>query len=277
MEDTGADLQGASGQEGSTGTGKGGGTVDYAGFQTPEELAAAYTSANSQLESFQKQVTDLERIKGQNSGQISQLNEKIAQLTGHIEGMRTAQPQQQGPTLDDIAKQLQNGDIDDATAIRKASQITQQQVSTQLGQQFKAELQKELGALKQQTAQERYVQQFMTDNPGYKEAFETGKLQKWIDQGLSGEEAWDKHQLESTRAELAALKKAAEEKAQAAEQAGIDKGLQLSKSGSAAAKVLNGKGGQMNQTTGNYDLSSQKGRLEAGTALLKQLRSGGGG
>jgi hypothetical protein len=270
MEATGAEQNAASGNEGEQ-------APNFAGFQTPEELAQAYQSVQSEIAARDKQIADLERIKGDNSGKISQLREQNAQLTGKLEGMAsTAQQQQQGPTLDTIANALSQGKIDEATAIRMASQITEQNVATKLGAQFKKTLTDELSKRDELSARKDYVNQFIKENPGYQEAYDSGKLKPWIDRGLSGEEAWDKFQLDATRAELQALKQAASESNKKAEEAGLDKGIQLEKSKSAAGRVLNGKGGAFTQTASNYDLTNPNQRRQAGIERLNQLRGSSG-
>lgn len=263
-EDTGADLTGASDSDDN-----GNGETTLAGFQTPEELAAAYESTQAQLESFQKQVTDLERIKGQNSGQISQLKENIANLTGKLEGMQRSAPA--GPTLDEIASKVENNELSEAEALRMASQVTLQQAQTEFGKQ----LQKAVQDLRAESDHEKYVQKFLKDNPGYEEAFKSGKLNPWLDQNITGEEAWVRYQLQTKDAELAELKKKAEDAAKKAEKEGIDKGVQIEKGKTAAGKVLTGKGGgQFAQAAGKYDLTNAEQRRQAGIERLKQMRSG---
>jgi hypothetical protein len=282
---TGAEQKAASGEGGAaTTTNDGQAAVDFAGYKTPEELVSAHKEATTRLESLQKQVTDLERIKGSNSGMISQLNEKIAALSGQIEGMKSAAPvnqAQQGPTLDQVTQALQEGKIDEATAIKLVAQITQRETEAKLMPRFQQVLQKEIGTLKEQSEAEKYAAKFLADNPGYKEAYESGKLDPWLIVGpdgrkSGGENAWKEYQLQTTKAELEALKKQSKATVDAAKQDGIDKGLQLAQSKSSAAKVLSGKGGQFSQVTSKYDLKNPTQRSAAGLEILSKMRSGGG-
>jgi hypothetical protein len=116
-----------------------------------------------------------------------------------------------------------------------------------------------------------YVQKFMSDNPGYKEAFESGKIQPWLDQGMSGEEAWTNFQLTQTRAELDALKKQAEISKKQAEQDGLKKGAQLEQGKSAAGKVLGNHQGSFQQ--GAQSPMSREQRKQAALATLSKMRA----
>lgn len=272
IPETGQD--GAAGAEAPGGDSTGQGS--YAGFSTPEELASDYQAKVGDLARFQEQVRNLESLKGRHGNEIGQLRNQIATLTGQIEGMRTVQsPAQAGPTIDDIAKQLDDGDIDEAQAFRMAEKVITQQTETRLGQKFHEMLQTELGKIQQKTDHERYVEKFLSDNPGYKESYESGKLQKWLDQGMPGEQAWDKYQLEATKAELQTLKQQSKDSALQAEQRGIVTGSQIEKGKSAAGKVLTGTKGQFSQAGSSHDLSDPNQRRQAGIEYLKRLRAPG--
>jgi len=287
MENTGADLntgasEGAQTTNQSTSGQEGAPPSDYAGYKTPEELVTAHQQATNQLGSLQKQVTDLERIKSTNSGLISQLNEKIAHLSGQMEGFRSARPAEpQGPSMEQIQTSLREGKIDEAEALSMVSRLNQQQISAKMRNEFNQLLNQEVGKIRQQTETERYVAKFMSENPGYKEAHDSGKLDKWLTinadgSRTGGEHAWTMYQLETTRAENERIKKEAADKVAAAEKAGLDKGLQLSKSTSAASKVLVGGGGQFTQTKGNFDLTNPSQRRQAASEYLQKIRTTGG-
>jgi hypothetical protein len=257
---------------------------DYAGFKTPEELVSAYTEKSEKMESLQKQVSDLERIKGDNSGQISQLRHQIATLSGQIEGMKSIAPshQQQGPTLEDITADLESGKINESEALRMAVKITEQNVKNALTQQYKSDFKNELDAFKADLGRQQHIQKFISDNPGYVEAFEAGELDQWLvtdpvtGEKTGGENAWREYKLHTAQAKVKKLEEEAEKKKANAEKAGIDKGLELAQAKSSAAKVLDGKGGQFSQVSGNYDLTNARQRAQAGHAYLQKMRSGGG-
>lgn len=268
---TTGDPMGPGGQGGDDG----GNPTGWAGFETPEALADAYTGLSQKHESLQKQISDLERIKGSQGSELGTLRQQMAQLTGQLEAYKNMPRQEpQGPTLDDIAAKLQAGEIDEATALKTAQHITQQSVATKLGAEFKQMLQKEIGAIKNQYAQEKYVQQFLKENPGYEEAYNSGKLQSWLDRGISGEQAWLHYQLQATKTELDGLQQQAAQAAKQAQEAGFKNGAEAEKAKTAAGKVLTGKGGQFTQAGGKFDLSDPSQRRMAGIERLKQMRAG---
>jgi len=251
----------------------------FGGFDTPEELATAYETQGGELTTSKEQYDNLRTLDGRRSTEVGQLRTQNATLTGQIEGMKTAAPAAvaapTGPTIDAIAKQLDAGEIDESTAIRMSYKSATQEVETKLGAKFQGMLQTEIGKIQQQTAHDRYVEKFMTDNPGYKEAYETGKLELWTSQGMPGEEAWDKFQLQAKDTEIQTLKETAEEAAKAAGLDGLNKGIKIEQGKTAAGKVLTGKGGsQFSATTGKHDLGDPLGRHQAGVELIQNMRGG---
>lgn len=250
--------------------GEGEGTL-YAGYDTPEALAEAHTSLTSEKAALEQQVQNLESLKGRHGNEIGQLRSQIANLTGQIEGMKSAAPQAPaGPTIEDIAAQVEDGEVSYGEGLKMAMQTATQATQAQMQQM----LQDEVGKLQAQNDRQAYVTQFVKDNPGYEEAYNTGKLDPWIQQGLSGEVAWDKFQIQAKDQELADLKAQSEAATKAAEESGINKGVQLEKGKSAAGKVLTGKGSKFAQKGSNYDLSDPNQRRQAGLDRLAQLRGG---
>lgn len=271
------DTTGGQGGEGEGAASAEGQEGQFGGFNTAEELAADHQTKVTELGELQAQVTNLEGLKGRHGNEIGTLRNQIATLQGHIEGMRTsrpATPAATGPTIDDIAKQLDDGEIDESKAIKLAHQAAAQETETRLGQKFQQMLKSELGEIQRQNAHERYVEKFLADNEGYQEAYESGKLDTWLNQDLTGEQAWDKFQLQTKETELAALKQQAGDAAKAAGEEGFQQGVKIESGKTAAGKVLTGKGGQFSQTTGKYDLSDPAQRRQAGVDLLKQSRGG---
>jgi hypothetical protein len=249
--------------------------TDYAGFETPDALAQDYQEKMSQLESYQKQVADLERIRGTQANELGQLRQNVAALSGQIQGMQRVVPQEQGPTIDDIAQQLQNGDIDEPQALRMAVQLTTRQTETRLGEKFNKLLDDRISQFKAEASHSKYVEKFMQDNPGYQEAYDSGKLNQWLEpDGSGGEYAWAQYQLQQKTAEVEVLKKQSEAAASAAAQNGMDKGIQIEKGKQAAGSVLSGKSGRFAQQTG-VDLSDPNQRRQAGIAKLREMRGGG--
>lgn len=276
MEDTAIETPAGDSVETSGQGGGGEGTpVDYAGYESPEQLVDAHTGLVTERDSLREQVTNLESLKGRHGTQIGELQQQIAQLNGHIEGMRSTAPATPaGPTVDEIARQVANGDIDVDEGILLATQAAAQTTETRLGQQFQGMLQQEISAMKQEADRKEYIADFLKQNAGYEEAYKTGKLAPWLEQGLSGEVAWDKYQLQSKDAELATLKEQSEAAAKQAAETGINKGIQIEKGKTAAGTVLTGKGGQFSQTSGGFDLTDPNQRRQAGIAKLQKMRGG---
>jgi hypothetical protein len=202
------------------------------------------------------------------------LRQNVAVLNGQIQGMQRVAPQEQGPTIDDIARQLENGDIDEGQALRTAMQLTERQTETRLGEKFNKTLEDRITQLKEESDHRAYVEKFMQENEGYKEAYDSGKLNQWLNpDGTGGEFAWSQYQLQQKTAEIETLKKQSEAATSAAAQNGMDKGIQIEKGKQAASTVLSGKSGRFAQQTG-VDLKDPNQRREAGIAKLRELRGG---
>lgn len=260
-----------------SGQGGRGEEASYAGFSTPEELAADYTAKTEELAGLQSQIQNLESLKGRQGGEIGNLRQQLATLNGQLEGMRSAMPQAStaGPSVDDVIAQYNSGEITEAEAFQKVATITAQTTENNL----KGHVASEIERFKAEAAQAQYAEKFILENPGYKEAFESGKLDQWMSRNpdgsvTGGEFAWAQYQLQAKDAELAAFKQQAEESAKAAEQSGIDKGIKIEQGKTAAGNVLTGKGGQFAASNGNFNLNDPTQRRQAGIERLKQLRGG---
>jgi hypothetical protein len=274
------DLNGPDGQ----GEGQETEPTDYAGFENPSDLASAYQEATAKQESLEKQIADLERIKGTQGNEIGQMRQQLATLSGQIEGMKTSSQQnqaQQGPTLDQINAAWENGDITEQQALAYAVKATEQNVRNALTKSYKDDLKRELESFKAEIASQEYQREFLAKNPGYAEAYDSGKLDQWLSidpvtgEKSGGENAWKEYQLHAAKAELKELKEKANQNKTEAEKAGLDKGLELAKSKTNAGKVLDGKGGKFTQTSGNYDLTRPGDRRAAALAHLQRMRQPG--
>ena len=250
----------------------------FAGFDSPEALAEAYQGLVSEKTTLTDQIKNLETLRGQHGTEIGNLRQQLATLSGKLEAFNSMPPQPSGPTenLDSIALKLSNGDISESEAIKMAAEISSKETETKLGRQLEERLSSEINKIKSETAREKYVSKFLGDNPGYKEAYDSGKLNPWLNNGISGEEAWLHYQLQATKTELDSLKAQSKKAAEEAEKKGLEKGVQIEKGKSAAGKVLSGKGTAFSQHQGNYDLSNSAGRRQAGIDRLNQIRSGTG-
>jgi hypothetical protein len=251
-------------------------TVNYAGFETPEALAEAYTSKTSEMESLNEKIRNLESLRGHHGTEIGNLRTQLATMQGQLQTYQRMVPQNQGPTIQDIKAKLDRGDISDADAIELVHKITLSEAENKLKTHYEETFNKKINDFKSELAFEKYKEKFLSENKGYQEAFETGKLDKWISKGISGQNAWDKYQLELKNAELDSLKKQTAKQKEEAEKKGMEKGVKIEQGKAGASKVLNGKSSAFAQHQGNYDLTNPQQRREAGIARLNQIRTGAG-
>lgn len=270
---------GTPGGDAGQGTGDGGvhGTVNYAGFETPEALAAAYTSKTTEMTSLNEKIRNLESLRGHHGTEIGNLRNQLAALQGQIQTFQQqSAAQNQGPTIQDIKDKLDRGYITEADALEMVHKITLSQAESSIMKQYEARYNKDMTEFKNQVAFEKYKEKFIAENKGYSEAYESGKLDKWISQGMSGQVAWDKYQLEHKNAELEALKTQTAKAKEEAEKKGMEKGVKIEQGKAGASKVLNGKSTAFSQHQGNYDLSNPQQRRQAGIDKLNQIRTGAG-
>lgn len=259
--------EGAGGQ----GAGEGEGAQNYAGFETPELLATGFESLQAEKTALEDQVTNLESLKGRHGNEIGQLKDHINRLTGQIEGMKTSESAAQTPatpTIDEIARQLDDGDITEADALKLVHKAGISEAEARM----KGLVTSEIGKLKQENANEKYVAAYLRDNPGYQEAYDSGKLGPWMDQGQSGEDAWLNFQLQASKDEITSLKEKAKKATEEAEEKGLEKGIKIEKGKSAAGSVLSGKTTQFTQSGEKVDLNDRTQRNQAGHAYLQKLR-----
>lgn len=257
-------------------TGNSGGAPDYAGYSTPEELASAHKNLASEKAALESRIKDLQAYQGRSGTEIGNLKTQLAAMQGQLQAYQTIQPQNTGPTIQDIKAKLDRGDITEADALEMVHKITLSQAESSIMKQYEARYNKDMTEFKNQVAFEKYKEKFLAENKGYSEAYESGKLDKWISQGMSGQAAWDKYQLEQKNAELEALKTQTAKAKEEAEKKGMEKGVKIEQGKAGASKVLNGKSTAFSQHQGNYDLSNPQQRRQAGIDKLNQIRTGAG-
>ena len=84
--------------------------------------------------------------------------------------------------LKDLERQFDEGELDMDDYISKRDEIVGGRA---YGQGF------------EKSQRDVYVENFVNENPGYVDAFNSGKLEPWLKEGMSGETAWDKYQDDS--------------------------------------------------------------------------------
>lgn len=236
---------------------------DYAGFQSPEELAAAYQRVLADKEG-------LESLKGRMGNELGRIRNEHARLSGMVEALQSAKQEsaRQGISTAAIYEQLENGDISEAKAL--------QMMEAALESKYKNEISRvhqDFTKFRENYESERYVQEFLSkpENAGYKEAYQDGKLDRWINQGIPGEMAWVYFKAERAEAKARELEQKIASAKTEAEKLGLQRGAQLERGKNVAGKVLGeGPGGRIADKPG---YRSKVDRTSAGVQYLERLRS----
>ena len=200
----------------------------YAGFQTPEELEAEYTRVK-------KEAEELTSLKGRFGNEVGQLRSEKARLEGILQGIQTARPSAPVVTLADLDAKLAANDITLPDYLRHRDALREREIEQKLEQK--------IGGYQSELQRQQYIDRFISENPGYTDAFSKGFLSEWMDRGYSGEEAWTQYKLKQTETERDTLKKQIEEQTNKARQEGIQAGAQIEAGKQAAGKVLGGDQG----------------------------------
>jgi len=248
------------------GDGQGEDTTDeapnYAGFSTPEELAEAYQRTLSDKE-------NLERLKGRMGNELGQIRMDHARLSGVVEALQSARAESasQGISTASVYQQLENGDINEVQALKLMEQALEAKYNNEI-----SKVNKDFSRFRDEYESEKYVRQFLSkpENAGYKEAFDKGELDRWINQGVPGEVAWVHLKAERAESRAKELEKKIASAKTEAERLGLQRGAQLERGKTVAARVLgDGPGGRIAETP-NYQ--GKVGRVKAGVQYLEQLR-----
>ncbi len=266
------DGQGEAGEGAPAGDGGQGGEAApaYAGFGTPEELVTAHTELVATHEGLQGQVTELESLKGRQGTELGTLRQTTANLEGQIEALKTAQAPAASDTLATIQNQYDNDEITLADFIAKRDVVMQGSFEKALDEKFTSF---------QDSADRRtYEEKFITDNPGYLEAFNAGHLTTDINRGMSGEHAFSRFGAKQAQTKITELEAELQTKITEAEAAGIQKGAQLEQGKLPSGKVLSGAGsGSFNSQGERVVPLSRAAQRQKGVELINKLRSSSGG
>ncbi len=244
-------------------------TPAYAGFETSEELVAAHEKLVADSEGLQGQVIELESLKGRQGSEIGQLRQTAANLEGQIETFKTAQTPGASDTLVEIERQYNADEITMGEFLAKRDAVMQSGFEKTLDEKFTSF---------QDSADRRtYEEKFIGDNPGYLEAFKAGKLTDDINQGMSGEHAFSRFEGRQAQAKITELETELQTKIKEAEDAGIQKGVQLEQGKLPSGKVLSdaGSGSFKSQNETVVPLSRAAQRTK-GVEVVNRMRSSGG-
>ena len=235
---------------------------NYGGFSTPEELAAAYQKTLADKE-------NLERLKGRMGNELGQIRSEHAKLTGMVEALRSVREEssRQGVSTESVYQQLEDGDINEAQALKMMEKALEDRYSREIKR-----VNDEFAKFRESYESEKYVKDFLSkpENAGYKDAFERGDLDRWLNQGVPGEVAWVHYKAEKAEAKAKELEAKIATAKTEAERTGLQRGAQLERGKTLAAKVLGeGPGGRIAEKP-NYP--GKSGRVRAGVQYLENLR-----
>jgi len=199
---------------------------------------------------------------------IGQLRQQLANYEGQLRAAQQQREQQAAQQYDTakIHEALAKGEIDEATALREFDKLVSAKYEGKLNT-----LQQRIVQFQQEMQSKEYVTEFLSKNPGYKEAYESGALNQWLNKGVPGEEAWLHYKVEQASTKAAELERKMAEARKTGEQAGLQKGVQLEKGKAGAGKVLGDGGGRLpGGNAPGYANKSQ--RAEVGYQYLQKMR-----
>ena len=243
-------------------------TPDYAGFGSPEELTAAYKSA-------QDRVNELDRLRGTQGNELGELRAETARLKGMIEAFDSERERASSSKTDgveDVQELYETGQISFAEATRRIARAEAENLSKSVDEKVKSEITR----LKSEMSDAEYKRQYLRDNPGYEKAFLEGHLNEDIKNGLSGQQAYDRYLIRQKDKEIEDLKKQSSEKVKAAESKGVNDGIDLEKGKEGAASVIGSASSGLQSGVGsNVIPMTHQERKEKALETLRKMRRGG--
>ena len=99
--------------------------VDYAGFQTPGELARAYQGSV-------KELNDFRSLKGKMGNELGNLKAEKARLEGMLEVMQKAKTSPTVVGMAELQTQLDNGELNLSQFIAKSNEIMREEYDKRL-------------------------------------------------------------------------------------------------------------------------------------------------
>lgn len=246
------------------------GTVDDGVIETPTPDFGGYGSLEELLESHaktQERVADLDTLRGRQGSELAEYRTKLASLEGQIKGIessRAATPSGPTETISDIQRLVDSGEITQGEAISKYAAIAQADYDKRLDAR--------ISTLKTESDREKYVANFIKENPDYEGLYESGELHRFINAGLSGEQAYDRYHREKAITELNKTKQELETKIKEAQEAGKQEGLRLAKGNSPASRVIGSQNSGITDLGPGSNLSDPRDRMAHAKQRLAELR-----
>lgn len=235
----------------------------------PAPWAGRFKSADELYKSYQ----EMESFKGRLGNENRNLSLQLAELRGAVSAMQQHSQASQQPQLPDmraLAAQYETGEITLSQLLEAQRQVT----NAELQRDFNARLNETVTGFKKEAEVQKYREKFIADNPGYVDAYTSGALDRWIQQGYSGEEAWASYRAETLQAQLNELNEKAKQQQQQALEQGRQEGQRLQGAKAAPAATLGGGPGsglRTGQQLPHGQMTNAQ-RIEAGKLALARLR-----
>ena len=243
-------------------------TPDYAGFQTPDELVTDYQRLKDEVE-------QLGSLKGRLGNEVGEAREAAERYRTMYERtlaeatQRAAAPANTGPaSVDEIERMVDAGELSYGEGLKMAASLIEQSSINSASQKVQEELAR--------IEQDRLAREYIQNNPGYLEAWNSGELKPYIDEGLTGQHAYDRYKLVQLDKEREALKQQLEDKIRSATETGVQTGIQLEKGKSSASRVIGSPSSGIENARPDPQFFSKPERLQAARDYLARKRSGTG-
>ena len=270
MPEENIDTNGGEGN-GSTGEGQVGAggtetenTPDLRGFESLDDLLSDYDTVKTS-------VDELKGLKDRMGNELGELRSEAVRLQGMVEAFQqtgTGSGEGAGeklPSRAEVDRQFNDGEITFSQAMDMRDRILQAEIQNAVKQTEEN--------IRSSLDEEARINQFINDNPGYVEAFNAGKLDDYMRQGLHASEAYLKYVAESKESRIAELEAEINKIKEQAQQEGIQKGVALEQGKQNAGRVLDGGGGSFSQGDAGAKKFSGRDRIQAAKERLQQMQA----
>lgn len=235
---------------------------DLGGYDSVEDLVSAHQTTKTQ-------ITELESLKGRQGSEIGALRHDLAEAQGYRKGVETQRATEPTTTRAKIQSKLDNEEISEYEA--------QQMRDDLIKSETRIETRKMIDEAKAKSDRDKYVSQYLKDNPGYEKAYTDGLLNVDMRAGYTAEHAYSRFEkreiakkLEETKAEL----KTKTDKAQAN---GVQQGVKVEQQKTQAGKVLSGQqAGTFRAAPQGQGTMSRAAQREKGMELINRMRTKAG-
>ena len=236
---------------------------DYGGYDSVEDLVKAHQTT-------QTQVTELESLKGRQGSEIGALRHDLAEAQGYKEGVETQQATTKPViTRTEIRAKLEREEISEDEALQMRDDLVKSETL--------AETRKMINENKAKSDHNKYVDQYLKDNPGYEKVYNDGLLNADIRKGYTAEHAYDRYEKREIAKKLEEAKTELKTKTDKAQADGVQKGVKVEQQKNQAGKVLSGdQAGTFRDAPQGQGTMSRQMQREKGAELIERMRSKAG-